>query len=54
MGALAIALAEMLEYGERYAAQVIKNAKVLGDALHGTVLALNVPTKVTPSLIRSY
>lgn len=31
---LAVALAEMLEFGEEYAAQVIRNAKALGKALY--------------------
>jgi glycine hydroxymethyltransferase len=33
VAALAVALAEMLEYGEEYASQVVQNAKTLGAAL---------------------
>jgi glycine hydroxymethyltransferase len=32
---LAVTLAEMLEYGKDYHAQVLKNAKVLAETLHG-------------------
>ena len=31
---LAVAAAEMIEFGDIYASQVIKNAKVLGEALN--------------------
>jgi glycine hydroxymethyltransferase len=34
VAALAIALAEMLEFGEEYAAQIVKNARALGQALY--------------------
>jgi len=34
MAALAIVAAEMIEFGEEYASQVIKNAKALGGALY--------------------
>jgi glycine hydroxymethyltransferase len=34
VAALAIALAEMLEFGREYTAQIVRNAKALGQALH--------------------
>ncbi len=34
VAALAVALAEMLEFGREYAAQIVKNARALGQALH--------------------
>jgi len=40
VAALAIALAEMLEFGKEYAAQIVKNAKALGKALYNQGLAV--------------
>ncbi len=40
VAALSIALAEMLEFGREYTAQIIKNAKSLGKALHEQGLAV--------------
>lgn len=43
VAALAIALAEMLEFGEEYAAQIIKNARALGQALYERGFAVLCP-----------
>ncbi|MFB0499967.1 MAG: serine hydroxymethyltransferase [Candidatus Hadarchaeaceae archaeon] len=37
---LAVALAEMLEFGKEYTAQIVKNAKALGEALYDRGLAV--------------
>jgi len=34
MAALAVAMAEMMEFGKEYAAQIVKNAKALGKAMY--------------------
>jgi glycine hydroxymethyltransferase len=43
VAALAIALAEMLEFGKEYTAQIVKNAKALGKALYDQGLAVLCP-----------
>ena len=43
VAALAIALAEMLEFGEAYTAQIIRNAKALGQALYDRGFAVLCP-----------
>ncbi|MEM2192709.1 MAG: serine hydroxymethyltransferase, partial [Candidatus Hadarchaeales archaeon] len=43
VAALAVALAEMLEFGKDYAAQIVKNAKALGKALHRRGLKVLCP-----------
>jgi glycine hydroxymethyltransferase len=43
VAALAIALAEMLEFGEEYAAQIVRNAKALGRALYERGFAVLCP-----------
>lgn len=43
VAALAIALAEMLEFGREYTAQIVKNAKALGKALYDQGLAVLCP-----------
>lgn len=43
VAALAISLAEMLEFGKEYAAQIVKNAKALGKALYDQGLAVLCP-----------
>jgi glycine hydroxymethyltransferase len=43
VAALAIALAEMLEFGKEYTAQVVKNARALGKALHERGFAVLCP-----------
>jgi len=43
VAALAVALVEMLEYGRDYAAQIVKNARALGKALHDQGLAVLCP-----------
>ncbi|MDH5443128.1 MAG: serine hydroxymethyltransferase [Hadesarchaea archaeon] len=40
---LAVALAEMLEFGKEYTAQIVKNAKALGKALYDRGLAVLCP-----------
>jgi len=35
LAGLAVALAEMLEYGEAYAKQIVRNSKALASAMHG-------------------
>ncbi|MQY67916.1 MAG: aminotransferase class I/II-fold pyridoxal phosphate-dependent enzyme [Hadesarchaea archaeon] len=40
---LAVVLAEMLEFGKEYTAQIVKNAKVLGKALYDRGLAVLCP-----------
>ena len=40
---LAVALAEMLEFGKEYTAQIVKNAKALGKALYDLGLAVLCP-----------
>ncbi len=40
---LAVVLAEMLEFGKEYTAQIVKNAKALGKALHDRELAVLCP-----------
>lgn len=43
VAALAIALAEMLEFGKEYTAQIVKNAKALGQALYDRGLSVLCP-----------
>ncbi len=43
VAAVAVALAEMLEFGREYAAQVVRNAKALGQALHEQGFAVLCP-----------
>lgn len=43
VAALAVALAEMLEFGKEYTAQIVKNAKALGKALYDQGLAVLCP-----------
>ncbi len=43
VAALTIALAEMLEFGEAYATQIIRNAKALGQALYDRGFAVLCP-----------
>lgn len=43
VAALAVALAEMQEFGREYAAQIVKNAKALGKALHERGLRVLCP-----------
>jgi glycine hydroxymethyltransferase len=43
VAALAIALAEMLEFGKDYAAQIVSNAKALGQALYDRGFAVLCP-----------
>ncbi|MEM3401994.1 MAG: serine hydroxymethyltransferase [Candidatus Hadarchaeales archaeon] len=43
VAALAVALAEMLEFGKDYAAQIVKNAKALAKALHSRGLKVLCP-----------
>jgi len=40
---LSVALAEMLEFGEEYTAQIVKNAKALGKALYDREIAVLCP-----------
>lgn len=40
---VAVVLAEMLEFGKEYAAQIVKNAKALGKALYDRGLAVLCP-----------
>ncbi|MEM3421021.1 MAG: serine hydroxymethyltransferase [Candidatus Hadarchaeum sp.] len=43
VAALAVALAEMLEFGREYTAQIVRNAKALGKALYDQGLAVLCP-----------
>jgi glycine hydroxymethyltransferase len=43
VAALAVALAEMLEFGREYASQIVKNAKALGKALYDRGLNVLCP-----------
>ncbi|MGC8817180.1 MAG: serine hydroxymethyltransferase [Candidatus Hadarchaeum sp.] len=43
VAALAIALAEMLEFGREYTAQIVRNAKALGKAMYDQGLAVLCP-----------
>ncbi|MEM4188483.1 MAG: serine hydroxymethyltransferase [Candidatus Hadarchaeum sp.] len=43
VAALAVALAEMLEFGREYMAQIVRNAKALGKALYDQGLAVLCP-----------
>jgi glycine hydroxymethyltransferase len=43
VAALAVALAEMLEFGKEYTSQIVKNAKALGQALYGRGLNVLCP-----------
>ncbi|KUO41304.1 MAG: serine hydroxymethyltransferase [Hadesarchaea archaeon DG-33-1] len=45
VAALAIALAEMLEFGREYTAQIVRNARALGQALHERGFAVLCPDR---------